>query len=253
MANPHGDPGDGRIVDYRMSESEANEAYSYTERVEERLTNMGITPRPRPKIEPGHGNIFPSMKKGEYFDGRMPTSLKDLDLDDLSTLFTLFSNWYAYVRYQTSLCAVRKSEALRKKKFMEAFCRNFYSGESTQVMRDKAKEDSRFVTADAFAEEIAALHEVLDAQRSITARDIEIISRQITIRQLQLESNLKHRGFNSRANRAARHAVDTPDAPGAEAFEGEKRGNGVPDKAKSKGGISGKGPRLPRARDPRAG
>jgi hypothetical protein len=233
-----------------MGENEANETYNYTERVEERLTALGITPRPRPKIEDGHKEIYPGMKNGEYFDGRMPTSLKDLELDDLSTLFTLFSNWYAYVRYQTSLCAARKSEAKRKQEFMKAFCRNFYEGESEQAKRDKAKEDSRFIEADAFFEEISAMHEILDAQRSITARDIEIISRQITIRQLQIEANLKQRGFNNRANKAARRSVQENPVGGFD-DSGKGKGNGVPDKAKK--AVKKRGPRLPRTRDPRAG
>jgi hypothetical protein len=189
----------GEIQNFDCSEKEGIEAYSYTHRVIERLEGLGVARYQKPHVTNDHLNIIPGLKPGDAFDGRLPTVVRKLTLDQLSILYTLFTNWFGYLQYQTYLVSVERSEAKRKKEFLWSHIRTKYKGKdgkklSDQASSDRARNDFRFVRADSAYEELNVLHSCMSGMCEVASADMKMLSREITIHQIQLENGSKSTG-----------------------------------------------------------
>jgi len=80
-------PGDQ--IDFEASENDGIEAYTYAEKVKNRASMLGIGNYTRPKLAEDHESIYPGEKEGNYFEGKLPTVIRKLDLDQLSALYSL--------------------------------------------------------------------------------------------------------------------------------------------------------------------
>lgn len=181
---------------------EGEQYYNFKSNVMEKIRALGISEPPRPKIEKVHEPIFPGKKAGDYFDGRLPTVIRRLSIDQLSFLHSLFTNWFAYVSFQAEVVAVEKSEARRKKDFTQAWLRDIHKYDSktmekrtAQEAADSAKYDERYVKADAHMGELDAVDKVMQAVVSMAEQDLKTISREITIQQVKLESDSSKRSY----------------------------------------------------------
>ena len=189
----------GEIQNFDCSEKEGMEAYSYSLRVKDRLEGLGVARYHKPLVTNEHLNIIPGLKPGEAFDGRLPTVVRKLTLDQLSALYTLYTNWFGYLHYQTNLIAVERSEAKKKKEFLWSHIRTKYKGKdgkklSDQASSDRARNDFRFVRADAAYEELNVLWNCMNAMCEVASADMKMISREITIHQIQIENAAKNTG-----------------------------------------------------------
>jgi len=180
---------------FDCSYDSAMQHYSYCDSVAKELDDLGFAARPRPRIEIDHESIYSNLKAGDYFDGRLPTVIRKLNLDQLSALYSLFSNWYGYVSYQFTMEGARRSEALRKKEFTWSMVREMKridpdtgKKRTEQQMSDSARNDIRFVEANANYERLNALHTVMEAVVLIAEQDLKTISREVTIKQTEIES-----------------------------------------------------------------
>lgn len=197
----------GEEFDLSIDENEALELYSFHHKVKKRIDTLGVCTYDRPKIEEEHEAIYPGKRAGQYFNGTLPTVIRQLSLDQLSALHTLFSNYYGYLTTHTMLVASEKSEALRKREFMLHHLKNFYRRPNPKTGKkvaessvgDYAKSDHRYVTLDAAYQEVAAYFTILEAMRSVAYKDMQVISREVTIhyekfRQEILGQNFRNRG-----------------------------------------------------------
>lgn len=200
----------GDIQDFDCSEDEGLQAYSFSSRVKERLEELGVARYERPIITKDHLNVVPGLNPGDAFDGRLPTMVRKLTLDQLSGLYTLFTSWFGYLQYQTNIIAAERSEAKRKKEFLWSHIRKQYKVvdpdtekvRSDQACSDKARSDFRFVRVDAEYEELNVLYNCMVAMCSVADSDMKMLSREVTIHGIQVEKdaigkNVGHRPLSS--------------------------------------------------------
>jgi hypothetical protein len=191
---------------FQASEAAGKAAYTYADRVIARWKQVGFASRPRPKLTEDHEGIFSTLKSGQYFDGRLPTVIKKLSLDQISALYSLFSNWFAYVQQQTEIVGAQRSEAKRQERLMWSMIREKHKqlGRNTgtkiseQRASDSTRIDIRYIEADAKYEELNVTYSFMQAMVEVAKQDLSTISREITIRQAELESGARGRGFGNR-------------------------------------------------------
>lgn len=216
---------------FKTTIEESNLAYSFYDRVVGRLNEMGVPPRQRPLIGREHESLFAGVAAGQAFDGRLPTVIRKLDLDQLSDIHALFSSWFAFVSYQERLADARKSEARHKKEIIWAQLRDIHKIDenrekrSDQQASDAARADKRFVEADSYYAEMDALHSCLESAVRIASEDLKTISREVTRKQLMLErDNQKRFGGQTPAQfRQSRVETDNEEEPAVRNSEGSPR------------------------------
>jgi hypothetical protein len=215
----------GEIQDFNCSEQEGMEAYSFSGRVKGRLENLGVARYERPVVANEHMNIIPGLRPGEAFDGRLPTVVRKLTLDQLSALYTLYTNWFGYLQYQTNLIAAERSEAKRKKEFLWSHIRKKYKNKdgkklSDQASSDEARSDFRFVRADATYEELNVLYNCMNAMCEVASADMKMLSREVTIHQIYAENSAKTIGGRN-MTWPGRSGNDVPSQGGANGQSGQ--------------------------------
>ena len=198
-------------TDWQIDESQGREAYTFASRVMTTMDAMGISRAERPTITRDHENIFVGLRAGQHFDGRLPTVIRRLTFEQLSALYSLFTNWYKYVMDQLHRILVERSEAKRQRDLVWSIVRQQYKwdpdnvdGEgrakkrSPQEMTDMARQDSRFVEVDARYEELNTLYYYLEAMALVAEQDMKVISREVTIQQTKTEQEYLRRGMPGR-------------------------------------------------------
>lgn len=192
-------------VDFDADENFGMDKYTFAEDVKRKAKELGVGYYQRPKLAEDHEGIFPGVRAGEAFDGQLPTVIRKLDLDQLSALYSLYSNWYGYLTTQTMLAAAERSEAIRKKEFMLNHLKVFYRNPPRgtpkppeTAVSDMAKTDRRFIEVSAAYEQINAFYDVLDAMRKVADQDMKVISREVTIQQEKIRKELLGQGFGRR-------------------------------------------------------
>ena len=81
----------GLDVEFELDESQALEEYTFANDVIIELENIGVGRDTRPRIVEDHADILSGLRAGDYFDGRLPTVIRKLSLDQLSALYSLFT------------------------------------------------------------------------------------------------------------------------------------------------------------------
>jgi hypothetical protein len=247
MSNQADERGD--VGDFEADEQVGLSKYTFADRVKKRLVDLGVGQTPQPTLAEDHKGIFMDLKPGQYFDGRLPTVIRRLTLDQLSALYSLYSNYYAYIMYQTNLVAVERSEAKRQKEFIWSHLRKQYKikdpvtgkTRTDQVTSDLARIDFRYITADAKYEELNVLYNCLQAMCDIAEKDMSVISREVTINQVKLEHDASGRNMGNRSASAGNRAWVSP---------GGKSGNTKGTTAKPEPVKTPKRPSRTRARVP---
>lgn len=183
-----------------MDEVKALEAYTFAEEVIKNMEDIGVGRNERPRIKEDHESILPGLNAGDYFDGRLPTVIRKLSLDQLSALYSLFSNWYGYLMFQSRKVATEMVEAKTQKELMYAMVRQQKRIDTEGNKRDPSSmtnatnSDSRYVEANAKYQALDSLYEGLDAMVKIASQDMKVISREVTIHQAKME----HDGIRGR-------------------------------------------------------
>jgi hypothetical protein len=193
--------------DLIADESYGMEEYAFAGDVRKRLSDLGIGNYQRPRLELDHEGVVAGLRAGDYFDGRLPTVIKKLSLDQLSALYSLYSNWYGYVTTQFVLVSTERSEAIRQKEFMLNHLKNYYRRQDIggkkvpeTAIVDAAKTDKRYIKVNARYEELNALTEGVEAVRKVADQDMKVISREVTIHQARLHKEMTLNGFGNRGN-----------------------------------------------------
>jgi hypothetical protein len=186
-------------------ESHGMTAYTFADRAKKRVADLGIGNYQRPRLEKDHESIIPHLKRGDYFDGRLPTVIRKLTLDQLSALYSLFSNWFGYITTQFMLVAADRSEAICQRDFLLTNIKNYYRVPDPEGKRlpeaaitDAAKQDKRYVMAKAKYEELNLIYESIQAMREVANQDMKVISREVTIQQEKHSHEMMLHGFGNR-------------------------------------------------------
>jgi len=189
-------------ANFDADENFGMEKYQIAGRVMKRLSDLGFTDPERPVVEEGQTAVFIGLQPGQYFDGRLPTIIRRLSLDQLSELLGLFSKYHAYLSFQLKVVEAQRSEAMRQKEFLWSHIRSQKkkiqdpeTGKhpTDQLVSDDTRVDMRFIEANAKFEEINALFSILDAMLSVTKQDLRVISREVTIQQeKQVQKMFEH-------------------------------------------------------------
>ena len=189
---------------FETTEKRAMEAYTYADDTLTDLEARGLTGRPRPKMGEAHQAVFPKTV-GRYYEGHLPPVLKTLSMAELSTLLTLTCNWYGYVSAQHTMIMVQRSEKKRRQELMKAMLRRKHHAAakavginlSDQKLRDTTAVDSRFVQVDAEYEAANVEFSAIDALLEVAKNDMKVVSREVTIREAQIEAEARGRGFGN--------------------------------------------------------
>lgn len=195
-----GNPNDVFFTD----ENEGMETYTFADKVKQRITDMGVGNYERPRLDTDHEGVITHLKRGDYFDGRLPTVIRKLSLDQLSALYSLYSNWFGYITTQFMLIAAERSEATRQREFLLNHLKNHYrqpyAGKKIPetAVTDAAKTDKRYVVANARYEELTAIYNMLEAMKEVANQDMKVISREVTIQQEKVRKELLLQGFGNR-------------------------------------------------------
>ena len=221
MARSTGDTEDDLFV---SDENHGMTAYTFADKVKTRIADMGIGNYQRPKLERDHEGVVLHLKKGDYFDGRLPTVIRKLTLDQLSSLYSLYTNWYGYITTQFMLIAAERSEAIRQREFILNHLKNHYlvpDAEGKKLVEtavtDAAKTDKRYIMPNARYEELNALYNMLEAMREVANQDMKVISREVTIQQEKLHKELILQGFGNRGRERENASVVEGDSSYGEA------------------------------------
>jgi hypothetical protein len=208
MTQPLSGPKPAPAVNYDCSENEGMQAYSFAQKVFDRLDTLGLGETPlRPMLEEEHNGIWQGLRAGQYFDGRLPTVIRRLNLDQVSALYSLYAAWYRYLIFITRKVATERSEAIRKKEYLWSHVRKsrkqLYKAQvgkalPEQEASDQARGDSRYVTANAAYEEHNNLFEILSAMCEVAQQDMKVISREVTIQQEAFKQRMIGNGMGNR-------------------------------------------------------
>lgn len=187
---------------FEITEKKGIEAYTYADEILERLESQGLTGRPRPQMGEAHQSIFPKTI-GRYYEGHLPPVLKSLTMTELGTLLTLTCNWYGYVSAHHNRIMVVRSEKKRRQELMKAMLRRKHHAAakveginlSDQKLRDTTTLDYRFVQVDAEYEAINVEFAVVEALLEVAKNDMKVVSREVTIREAQIDAEARGRAF----------------------------------------------------------
>ena len=162
----------GAFDDSTCSVEEAFEKYSVADVAIEMMNQLGITTHDKPLIEEDHATLV-RLPVNTYFDGRMPPMVKNLSLEQLSSVYDLFQRWYGYIMGQMSEWKIRKSEADRKREVALVSARRRHSYDASgkknpdQVRNDMARQDIFYIEADSEFELARAMYDLLEAHQKI--------------------------------------------------------------------------------------
>jgi len=197
-------------VNFDADENFGMDKYQFADRTMTRLSDLGFTAPERPLLEEDHMSVFNNLQAGQYFDGRLPTIIRKLSLDQLSNLLALFSRYHAYLSFQIKVAEAQRSEALRQKEFLWSHIRSQKkklqepeTGKhpTDQMVSDDTRVDMRFINANAKYEEINALYSILDAMLGVTRQDLRTLSREVTIQQERQNQKMFEQGLAGRFRR----------------------------------------------------
>lgn len=179
---------------FQIDEDTGANMYTFSDKVKVRMeSDICIVDPGKPIIGPEHRGIFPHLKSGDYFDGRIPTVVRTLSLDNISDLLALLTAWYGHLTYQARYIATEKSEAKAQRDFIASHLRTKWKRQkkgSDSAVKDLVLDDYRYVKWDAIYEELHAAHQFLEAVMDNTKRDINTVSREITIQQVKLDNRM---------------------------------------------------------------
>lgn len=186
--------------DYTIDVEEGRQRYSAaSDRAMSRIADLGIDVL----------DEQPVNRDNEYFDGRLPANVNDLsaaELGDLYALMDQFSNWL------TGYVTIAKAEVINKAeqlKLTKARIRKSKSGNKDEKEDDTIC-DTRYVEANALWLEASEYHSVLAGLLDASTRDLRVISRLVTLKEVEFEqgrrsTNIgKHRGGRDRDSRFSR-------------------------------------------------
>jgi hypothetical protein len=213
---------------------------TYAQKVADRLGDLGVARYEKPTISEDHVGVLPGLENGEYFDGRLPTVIRKLTLDQLSALYSLFSNWFGYLQFQTGLISAERSEAKKQRDFLWSLIRQQKKFDSDtgkkrtpQAMSDEARQDGRFIEAEAKYEELNVLYECMLSSVKVADQDMKVISREVTIHQNKIMQDSVGRNMGYRGERTNRQYRGRNDAESPSETQEPKHGS-VPVKAGGK-------------------
>jgi hypothetical protein len=206
-------PGVDRGVNITCGVDDGRRIYNINDIVKSEAENIGVTTVVRPQLDQVHTSIFPGTKEGHYFDGRMPTVMKRLSLDQLSHLHSLLQSWYSYLAHQQAMWKVRKAATKQILDNTEACLRGLYKseGNSDQNARDMATHDMRYVEDNAELAKASAIATLIDAALRSAWHNIELVTQELITRGVQLKTTMSGRNFNRSFGDAARAEAQIPD------------------------------------------
>lgn len=209
-------PNDEEFDDFSTDEVTGLNQYTFSDRIKERLHELGLTGyAERPRLTEDHSGIFPALGAGDYFNGRLPVVIRRLSLDQISALYSMFTSWFAYITFQKNMIAAERSEALRQKEFIWSHVRKQYKyywdeiddknrKRTDQQMSDEARCDYRFIKANSRYTELNTLYECMMDTMDVTKKDMEMVSREVTIVQTKLEFEAQGTNMHGRSGRSSR-------------------------------------------------
>lgn len=211
-----GTPYEGGVPDdesFGLDEEDIREKYSYANSVTAKLNKLGFHMQPQPSVDSDMARVIGTLSEGEYFDGRLPMSLKNLSLEEISDLHVLMSNWIHYVTSALNEVIVARSEATQKKEAIWSMVRMKHLKDAKkhlgvnltdQRQSDLARYDLRFVEENQRYAELTALRDCIEALLKVSEQNASVVSREITRREVSANAEARSRGFGEGSGRPPR-------------------------------------------------
>ena len=195
---------------YGLDEFDLEKAYTFHGDIALKLKQTGLANAQRPFVTTEVAHLL-HIKEGEYFDGQLPSSLKNLSMEGLSDLHILMASWIHYLTVLLNDVLLERSEATSKKEAIWSFVRIFhkkyakkYQGLNLtdQQASDLARYDARFVNANNVYVKLTAHRDCLTALLKVAEQNCAVVSREVTRRETSL--NTATRSSNIEQNSAYR-------------------------------------------------
>lgn len=169
--------GRAEAKDYTVSLEEGCERYSAaSERAMERVLELGID-----VLEDR-----PLRKDGKYFDGRLPTNVNDLNINELGDLYGMMDKYANWLTGFTTVAKAEVTNAGEKLSLAKARIRKSKKG-SKEERDDETICDSRYVEINAAWLEASEYHALLAGLLEAAARDLRVISRLVETKKVEFE------------------------------------------------------------------
>ncbi len=180
--------------EFQLDEFELEEQYSHAQVVEKHLQAMGLTSVQRPSATKDMARLL-HVDEGTYFDGRLPPSLKNLTMEDLSDLHVLHASWIHYLTVLLNKVSLERSEVTPRKEAVWGMTRMFHKKTSKnlagvnltdQQCSDLARYDRRFVNVNSRYQQLTAHRDCLEALLKVAEQNCAVVSREVTRREATL-------------------------------------------------------------------
>lgn len=207
-------PSSGKFTNMACDIEQGRKEYDIVEYALEVAAEIGVTMPTRPVYQEDHLDVFPGAVAGHYFDGRLPTTVRRLNLDQLSNMYAMLQAWYGYLSAQLSEWKIRKSQTKAIMDNTYAYLSELYksSGRPVTSAQSLAKHDYRYVEDSADHEKSVAVYSIIEASIKTASKNLDLTSREITIRGMELESARKGRGFYNRTDQPRGYVTGGADA-----------------------------------------
>ncbi|KKN98623.1 hypothetical protein LCGC14_0147350 [marine sediment metagenome] len=193
--------------------SEAQGRYSQVSNIEEELHSLGLELPTLPHALQVNFIEYTNEGMGQP---KIPTDISRLTLSQISTLQSVFAEWFEYVVILNTKFNVQLSALEEVKDLTWAAIRKEHTDKSMTVSdkNDAVRTDIRYVEINAEYLKMKYLHNVVKGIATAMERGLKVISREITIRSSSYDTSTKmkspeavKRGLTKRSKGVANTAV----------------------------------------------
>jgi hypothetical protein len=147
----------------------------------------------------------PESAPGKYFDGRLPANVNDLSAGELGELYALMLQHTNWLTGYVTIAKAETQNTAEQLKLVKSRIRKTKTGTKDE-REDDTICDSRYVEANARWLEAVEYHAVLSGLHEAASRDLRVISRLVTLKEVEFEQgrrtgNIKKRGGRNRFSR----------------------------------------------------
>lgn len=174
----------------QMETPEGEEAYKVAQSAYDEMVSRGIYLPEKPEFVGGefvHPDGSPNL----------PLNIQALSDMEIGELYNIVEAYYSYVVGQFALVSNQYNEAVEVFKFIAAKVRLGKEGKQ-QDKTDRQIADRRYVLANARALELKCLYNLLSKVRDKLEKDLQMISRNVTLREQRIKTGVRVASIQSR-------------------------------------------------------
>lgn len=179
----------GKKVTHTLSLDDGLTEYqTITDEVDSELSQIGV-----------HAPSRPMISKGQYFDGRLPSDIKNCSINELVEYMALMTTYADFINNLAIKYKAAKKNAAEQLRFVQARVRKTKQG-TVQAKEDDTICDFRYIDANRNYIKAEEMYERIQAVAEAASRDVKFLSRalegkRISFEQSRRSTNVTRRSF----------------------------------------------------------